>query len=141
MSELAQQVTEPGQVSDEAPPENSFEAVSLGDLEFRTRESKIEFVPAKEEAALRSMFDGSSADALKNACEAINQVPKFDELHAKWRTLEATGCVAVRVKAVIDELEAPHLRPTGIQDRLLSGTHAACYGLFSLFTNISLEPP
>jgi hypothetical protein len=39
------------------------------------------------------------------------------------------------VAAVIDELDAAHLRPTGIEQRLKSGVDAACHGITTLLTN------
>jgi hypothetical protein len=38
------------------------------------------------------------------------------------------------VKGVVDKLEAPHLKPSGIEQRLLSGVDSACFGLFTLTT-------
>jgi len=41
-----------------------------------------------------------------------------------------------KVAAVIEELDAAHLRPTGIEERLKSGVDAACHGIAALLTNI-----
>ena len=44
--------------------------------------------------------------------------------------------LGAKVAAVIEELDAAHLRPTGIEERLKSGVDAACHGIAALLTNI-----
>ena len=43
------------------------------------------------------------------------------------------------IESVIDELEAPHLLPSGIETRLLGGTSAAAFGLFTLLSQPRFE--
>jgi hypothetical protein len=40
------------------------------------------------------------------------------------------------VIGVMDELDAAHLRPTGIAARLADGVDAACHGVLTLLANI-----
>jgi hypothetical protein len=46
---------------------------------------------------------------------------------------EALGAA---VATVVDELDAAHLRPTGIRSRLEEGVDAACHSLVTLLSNV-----
>ena len=41
------------------------------------------------------------------------------------------------IEKVVTSLEAPHLKPSGIEKRLLEGTNAACFGLITLLNQMT----
>jgi len=51
----------------------------------------------------------------------------------------ASPARAEAVNQVVSDLDAEHLRPTGIEQRLIAGVQPACMGLFTLLQN--LRPP
>ena len=118
---------------------NSFEAVAAADAEYRALEIAKGVDEGQEEAALRSLFEGPSAGLLEAACQTLpaSVAWSFESMRDAWRRLEADErSVGARVRAVIETLDAPHLRPSSIEERLKNGTTAACFGCVSLFNNL-----
>lgn len=91
--------------------------------------------PAVEGATLKTLLtDEGTCTRCKNVAGG-----------ARWSDCEgARAAVAAmadlelgaKILSVIDELDAAHLRPTGIQQRLHSGVDAACHGIATLLTHI-----
>lgn len=123
--------------------ENSFAAVAAADAEYRAVEAAKGVDEQQEAEALRSLFVGASARACEAACASVLKGAwTFATMRDAYRRdADASDLVGARVRAVVEGLEAPHLRPSSIEERLLAGTNAAAYGLASLFTNLSLLPP
>ena len=97
------------------------------------------FDEVAEGKALTSMFAGAAAADVKAACEALNQGSKWEAAQQIWTEhceKSPAGRLGVAVRGVIDALEAPHLRPSGIESRLRSGVKPACYGLFTLMQHL-----
>mmetsp|Transcript_44362 Transcript_44362/g.71198 ORF Transcript_44362/g.71198 Transcript_44362/m.71198 type:complete len:133 (-) Transcript_44362:123-521(-) len=91
--------------------------------------------PTVEGAALKSLL------ADHGVCDRCRQVAG----EARWGSCaDARTAVAElsdaelggKVATVIDALDAAHLRPTGIDQRLKSGVDAACHGITTLLSNI-----
>ena len=117
----------------------SFEQVARDDAAFRERELAEEFERAHEAAALVRLVDGESAAALSAACAAINRVEALEAARAAfapWRGLAPTTLGDALHEVIMVTLEAPHLRPSGIEARLLGGLHAAAFGFFSLLKQL-----
>ena len=99
---------------------------------------------ANEAAALTSLLVGKSAAALKEACEQLNQTTKWEFAERVWQAElsdKSADELGSKVHVVVDTLEAPHLKPSGIEERLLSGVKPACFGLFTLMQNLAGATP
>jgi hypothetical protein len=125
----------------------TFESVLREDAAFREAAASIIVDAGAEADALRRLLrpegalEGASAARLAEACEELDAAPKL--AHAKacfgpWAHA-SREVVGGAVMAVIDELEAPHLLPSGIETRLLGGTSAAAFGLFTLLSQPRFE--
>jgi hypothetical protein len=107
----------------------SFEEVLSADTAFHQATTAIEFDTQKEACALRSCFESPDVAA---ACSEINQC-RWQECKDAWQKLKCRDVsVGTEIKAVVSELDAPHLRPTSILQRIQDGVKPACHGLFTL---------
>ena len=125
--------------ADEAPV-RTITDVQRENAEWVANAEKEVFDESVEAAALTSMFAGDSVAAVQQACSTLNQSPKWDEAQRIWSTAlegQTSEQLGKAVRSVVDELEAPHLKPSGIQSRLLGGVPAACFGLFTLLQSMN----
>jgi hypothetical protein len=121
----------------------TFEDVARDDTAFREEAEKQTVDAQTEGAALRSMLQGASRPALEQACASHNATAKLESAQERWQPWKGVPATEVgqAVQNVVQELEAPHLLPTGIEKRLQSGVTAACFGLFTLMHHCSLDDP
>jgi hypothetical protein len=108
----------------------SFDEVLAADAEWTAKEKAVGFDNAAEGAALKRLLEGERSAALASACASVGQDAQLESARvswASWSELDARE-LGAEVAAVVERLEAPHLRPTGIEERLLSGVAPACYG-------------
>merc|ERR1712113_881468 len=96
-------------------PENSFERVAALDAEFRNEAMTQAFDSGSEVASLRSLLDGNSRAALVDACKSQNKDQQFEAADAAWQPwkLVDDARIGQALHAVTEELEAPHLKPSG----------------------------
>ena len=59
-------------------------------------------------------------------------VPKYKQ----WESADPEQLGGAIAHVVVNTLEAPHLKPSGIHLRLKRGVDAACYGLATLLDNL-----
>lgn len=125
-------------MADDAPIEvvRTIADVQREDAEFFAAASQESFDEAAEAAALKNLMSGTKAEA---ACSALNQSSKWTEAQQIWSTLglKDDQALGASVRKVVESLEAPHLKPTGIASRLDNGVNATCFGLFSLLQNLN----
>ena len=107
------------------------------------------FDHANEGAALFRLMNGASFAALEQAaagCNAATRLATTQEAWAAWcmrgpcngeKDIAAAGAAVARV---VDRLEAPHLKPTGIEERLLGGLASSVFGLLTLIQWV-IAPP
>jgi hypothetical protein len=129
------------QTQDE-PRVRTFDDVSRENNEWTAQadQAMASFDVVVEGKALISMLYGETAAEMKAACESLNQSSKWDAAQQVWKEhLQQTPAdkLGGAVRGVIDTLEAPHLRPSGIQSRLMSGVKPSCFGLFSLMQHLA----
>ena len=117
-------------------PVRTIADVQREDAEFLAAASQQTFDEAAELAALQSLMSGDARGKAEAACAALNQSPKWAEAQDAWSRLKKDN-LALSVRKVVEDLEAPHLKPTGIASRLENGVHATCFGLFTLLQNLS----
>ena len=121
----------------------TFADVARDDAIFKEA-AKAEGIDASAEAeALRRLFDGSSSAALTEACTTLNASSSLANARVRWQpwARHNNEKLGTAVQAVIEDLDAPHLKPSGIEQRLLGGVNASCFGLFTLMANASLDEP
>lgn len=130
-------------MSDAVPP-RTLEDVGREDAEWSRKAEAEGFNEPIEAAALTSLLVGKSAAALKEACEQLNQTTKWEFAERVWQAElsdKSADELGSKVHVVVDTLEAPHLKPSGIEERLLSGVKPACFGLFTLMQNLAGATP
>lgn len=128
-----------GAIDDEtmmAQVQRTIEDVLDKDAVFRAEAAAAPALdPAAEGAALKTLLTD------EGTCARCKDVTGF----ARWSGCEGARAAAVamsdaelgaKVAAVVQELDAAHLRPTGIRQRLQSGVDAACHGIMTLVTKI-----
>lgn len=124
------------------PPAKTMERVLEADTAFRAREGAVAFDGAAEAAALAALF----ADAA--ACQRCQAQlgPRWAPLEAKWQAWSAAprsgepgaaDPLGTAIQRVVEDLDAVHLKPTGISHRLAAGVDAACYGLATLMGRLA----
>ena len=105
------------------------------DAEYRRLEAAKGFDASVEARALRAlMADAGAAEV----CRAKLGSKRWDALMGNWLPIssssdEALGSVVGRV---VEDLDAPHLKPAGIHERLRGGVDLACYGVATLMANV-----
>ena len=83
---------------------------------------------------LRNLLEGA---ALQSACEGNPaELEAARAAWAKWSEAEPELLGAAIEKVVVETLEAPHLKPSGIEKRLNEGLAASRFGLFTLMRHI-----
>ncbi|KAJ1486771.1 hypothetical protein T484DRAFT_1788571 [Baffinella frigidus] len=116
----------------EAPSEDmTFDQVLAADAEWAAKEQAAGFDTKAEGLALKRLLEGPSSDALGTACQSVGQGAQLESARGawvSWKDAEASE-LGAEVSAVVSRLEAPHLRPSGIEERILGGVAPACYGL------------
>ena len=115
----------------------TFDDVAKEDAAFQAAARSEAFDAAAEGAALQRLFDGSSATLLTDACASLNSAPRLEKARLRWLHWKAKSPAAIGavVESIVDELDAPHLKPSGIEQRLQSGVKASSFGLLGLMDN------
>ena len=123
-----------------AAPERTFEAVAQENAEWEAKARQEPFDAGVEAKALTSLLGGSSKTALSEACAALSQGAQLADAERVWAAILCGAPpehLGEQVREVVERLDAPHLRPSGIEQRLLGGTLPACHGLLSLVKHMS----
>ena len=118
-----------------AEGENSFAAVAEANAIFYAEESAKQATPLAEGLALRSLFEDT---ATCTTCES-KLGGRWAACLRTWAELEKMDDseLGVQILQVVEELDAPHLKAEGIQERLQGGVDAACFGLATLISNLA----
>ena len=109
---------------------------------FREQVQAIDIDPKIEANALAACFDSAE---VSNICTAISET-RWQNCKDFWRSLLSAKNedLGAKIKTVVEDLDAPHLRPTSILQRIQGGVKPACYGLFSLIDHlkdVEAKPP
>jgi len=114
----------------------TIEDVQSEDAAFRAAEATAPPMdPAEEGATLKGMLSDAGT------CDRCGRVAA-----ARWVSCESVADDAramgdeelgVKIGRVVEDLDAPHLRPTSIRKRLDDGVDAACHGVVTLLCNLS----
>ena len=119
-----------------AEAERTIDDVQREDAVFRADAAEAPPLdPTTEGAALKAMLRDATTCA---RCSAVVTADRWDgtcEVRARCEGLSDQE-LGERVAGVIEALDAPHLRPTGIAERLRGGVDAACHGIATLLANI-----
>ena len=153
----------------DASASRDWSEVAADDGAYRTAAASAQFDGVQEAKALHSIMDGDSRPPCRTACAALGKEAKLKSMLAIWEPwrikshseLAGRNCApmpdamsvpkfaahpasapparAEAVHQVVNDLDAEHLRPTGIEQRLIAGVQPACMGLITLLQN--LRPP
>jgi hypothetical protein len=112
-------------------PESDWSQVVLADAEFRAEANRLPFEASAEAAALLEIC--TSPDTVE-ACRAGLPAARWDSTLAKWKVWEPAEQrqLGEAIEGVVVALDAVHLKPTSILQRLRSGVGAACFGAATL---------
>ena len=121
--------------------ERTITAVQEEDAAFRAGAAAIPFDGEAEMKALRNIFDGESSAAARTACLALGHQEKMGVARRIWEPWRDDPTCGQAVQRVVTDLDAEHLRPTSIEQRLIAGVQPACLGLFTLMQNLKPLPP
>ena len=120
---------------------NDWTAVMADDGAFRAAAAAQVFDGETEVQALRNIMDGSTSAATRTAALALGHEQKLVAARTRWELWKGkpNASVADAVQKVVTDLDADHLRPSGIEQRLIAGVQPACLGLVTLLQN--MQPP
>eukprot|EP00277_Geminigera_cryophila_P041451 CAMPEP_0173095138 /NCGR_PEP_ID=MMETSP1102-20130122/31634_1 /TAXON_ID=49646 /ORGANISM="Geminigera sp., Strain Caron Lab Isolate" /LENGTH=127 /DNA_ID=CAMNT_0013984741 /DNA_START=1 /DNA_END=384 /DNA_ORIENTATION=+ len=121
----------------------SIEEVMKMDAEFQAAASASALDPTIEATALREIFEGASRDLVETACKKTLNAERWGKCRESWGAWQSDEqqSLGPAVKAVIEDLEAEHLRPSGILQRLQQGVDPACHGLCALMGHLDSKRP
>merc|ERR1711968_291757 len=111
-----------------------FVELEKQDQQYQKEQRAMPLDPSVEAEALRAFFSDQSA---LDCCAKTLQPAIWTALQAQWNELRLLdnsdlGCAAI---GVVEQLDAPHLKPSGIHERVKT-ISAACFGLSSLLKNM-----
>ena len=109
------------------PQQRTVAEVGLDNAAFIAEEKEKGFDGKEEEAALRRIFK-----EFEEVCKR-KLGGRWEAVKGKFKAREWDG---EDVRRVVDKLEAPHLKPTGILERMRGGVDAAAFGVATLISNL-----
>eukprot|EP00931_Biecheleriopsis_adriatica_P001474 TRINITY_DN101827_c0_g1_i1.p1 TRINITY_DN101827_c0_g1~~TRINITY_DN101827_c0_g1_i1.p1 ORF type:complete len:146 (-),score=27.89 TRINITY_DN101827_c0_g1_i1:68-460(-) len=121
----------------EGEAQQTFEQVAQLDAEFRAQQESQGFDRISEAAAIRELF---ASPELVDICRS-KLGGRWGDTTASWAAWSSSSeeQLGTAIQQVVDDLDAPHLKPTGILERLQGGTDAACFGLATLVSKLRPE--
>ena len=111
------------------------------DAAFRATAAAVPFNAEAEVRSLHNIFDGQSNAATRTACLALGHQEKMAVARRIWEPWRNDPTCGEAVHKVVKDLDAEHLRPTSIEQRLIAGVQPACLGLFTLMQNLKPSVP
>ena len=126
---------------EEAEPARTMNVVQQEDAAFRLAAAAVPFNGEAELRSLRNIFDGESNAATRTACLALGHQEKMEVARRIWEPWRDDPACGEAVHKVVTDLDAEHLRPTSIEQRLIAGFQPACLGLFTLMQNLRPSAP
>ena len=118
--------------------EQTLSDVQQDEAAFREAASSP-FSGEAEVQSLRAIFDGEASAATRTACLALGHQEKLVAARKIWEPWRDDPTLGEAIRKVVTDLDAEHLRPTSIEQRLIAGVQSAILGLFTLLQN--LRPP
>lgn len=119
--------------------ERTITQVQQDDAAFRAATASVPFDGEAEVRSLRNIFDGETSAATRTACLALGNQEKLTAARRIWEPWRDDPGLGDAIRKVVTDLDAEHLRPTSIEQRLIAGIQPATMGLFTLMQN--LRPP
>ena len=125
-----------GSGSDAPAPVRTIEDVAKEDAGYRARDAETPApAPELEAAAMKTLL--TDASVCDRCVKAVGQARWVSSADTRMRVLGlADSDLGMRVVQAVDDLDAPHLRPTSIRKRLEEGVDASCHSLVTLLANV-----
>jgi len=116
--------------------ENSFASVAQADAEYRQAAKAAGQPNAEAEArALFALFGDVEACEVCSKKLGANWQDVCLEKWKSWMGI-SQSTTGKEISRVVQRLDASHLLPSSIHERLTSGNDAACFGLLTLMSNM-----
>jgi hypothetical protein len=117
----------------------TFEDVAREDAAYRARDAETPApAPEAEGAAMRSLL--TNASVCDRCVRVVGEARWVSSSDTRTRVLGLTDArLGASVAKCVDELDAPHLRPTSILRRLHQGVDQSCHSLLTLLANIGRD--
>lgn len=111
--------------------------VAAQDVAWREAAASAGVVPLEEAKSLRGLMACSTSGGVCERCKATVG-PRWTAAQEAWSRAEKLPDeqLGTAVEAVVQDLDAAHLLPSSIAERLRGGVDAACHGLATLLANI-----
>ena len=125
-----------GSGSDAPAPVRTIEDVAKEDAAYRARDAETPApAPEQEAAAMKTLL--TDASVCDRCVKAVGEARWVSSADTRTRALGlADSDLGARVAKAVDDLDAPHLRPTSIRKRLDEGVDASCHSLVALLANV-----
>ena len=125
-----------GAISDAPVPVRTFEDVAREDAEYRVRDAEGPVAtPEAEGAAMKALLE--SNEVCDRCVDVVGEARWLSSRETRVRVMcLADGALGNSVTKAVEELDAPHLRPTSIAKRLDEGVDASCHSLVTLLANV-----
>merc|ERR1719150_323410 len=118
----------------EQPATTTFEDIARMDAEFQTAAKKEPIDPIAEAKALKMLI--SDTKIVELCIKTVGEKARISsQTWASWNDKSDADVGSAAVK-IVNMLDAPHLKPTGILERINNGVAPACYGLVSLMEKL-----
>jgi hypothetical protein len=114
---------------------STFEQVAEADAAFYNSNKAQEFDANAESSALVTCLESADVSSI---CMGVNQT-RWQQCKTVWLTevkTEDSAELGAHLKSIVEELDAPHLRPTSILSRIQGGVNPACHSLFALMDHL-----
>lgn len=113
---------------------SSFDHVIQADAAFKEAAQADHLDPRKEAAALAMCLECSD---VSDICMKVSRA-RWIQCEEAWKSQLKFGSdeLGQNIKSVVEDLDAPHLRPTSILDRIQGGVNPACHSLFALMDHL-----
>ena len=117
----------------------TFEDVCAENSAYFAAEMAKATDPKEEWVALRAIFEHPDLVQLFSHPGGAG-ADKLEQCRAKYALVSASADVGQQVATIVDSLEAPHLRASGILERVQKGLPPASWGLSTLMAKLESHP-
>ena len=114
----------------------TLDDVAIEDARYRATDAKtVKPAPSVEGAAMKKLLQ--SNDVCQKCVRVVGESRWLSSQDTRTRVLGIDDeTLGMRVAKTVEDLDAPHLRPTSITQRLDNGVDNSCHSLITLLANV-----